>query len=70
MTASAAANSEPVSINAEAETNIAADNNDIASDDNNNSSLVDSLVGVCHNCGAKNSPDVNFCGSCGAKLTS
>lgn len=70
MTASAAVNSEPVSINAESETNIADDNNDIASDDNNNSSLVDSLVGVCHNCGAKNSPDVNFCGSCGAKLTS
>lgn len=65
--ASVSSNSEPA---LNAETNIA-DNvksDTVSKSTDDNISLVDSLVGVCHNCGAKNSPDVNFCGSCGAKL--
>lgn len=70
MAASAAVNSEPALINAEPNIadNINTDTVTVGEISDNNSSLVDSLVGVCHNCGAKNSPDVNFCGSCGAKL--
>ncbi|MGN0584611.1 MAG: zinc ribbon domain-containing protein [Ruminococcus sp.] len=38
-----------------------------ASDDAEKS-IIESLEGVCHMCGAKNEPGVKFCGSCGAKL--
>ncbi|MBQ8514964.1 MAG: hypothetical protein IJ496_06155 [Ruminococcus sp.] len=30
--------------------------------------LLESLAGVCHMCNARNHPDMNFCGHCGAKL--
>lgn len=30
--------------------------------------LIQSLAGICHMCNAKNDPNMNFCGHCGAKL--
>ncbi|MDD6270117.1 MAG: zinc ribbon domain-containing protein [Oscillospiraceae bacterium] len=73
--------SVPVQDNLQANTseNESIRNIDIDVSDNNNSSstetsddaeksIIKSLEGVCHLCGAKNEPGVKFCGSCGAKL--